>query len=703
MMSSDLQTKKKKRKQFRRQRHNKSNDSKRDEKREERQKYVDIVKDNKDYEKYYKMQNIVADEEWEAFMACLREPLPSAFRLTSYCKSQTIALRNIIESKDFNGTAVGDNNNGLECIEWYPNRFAWNCNISRVEIRKSDTFRILQNFLISETDSGYISRQEAVSMIPALLMDLKPGYRVLDMCAAPGSKTAQIIEMLHSDDGVSEGAVVANDVDNKRCYMLVHQSKRLHSCSTLITNHDAGGMPNFYEQVNGQRVVMKFDRILCDVPCSGDGTIRKNTDVWFKWNAANGNNFHGIQYRIARRGLEMLRKDGILVYSTCSLNPIEDESVIASLLNASEGGAHLVDVSQVLPKLKYSKGLDHWKVMTREVVCVESVEEVEEKYKSQIRESLFPPKNIKELNLNRCLRVLPHLQNTGGFFVAVIRKTVDTLPWESSTEESVKTPEDTTAESKTTANTGNDRPRKKRRVYGFKEDPFIFMDKNDCDWIKIKEYYGIKDTFPSEQLVYRCAVGKKKNIYFLTKAAKEIVVNNQQNIKLINGGVRLFSRSDDKVNPCGFRITQEGLQSLYPYLNNDDVIELSTSDAKQLLSNDNMPLDQFTGCDPQKLIKLSSGCCVLVIKKDVESNEDLPLILPICCWKGKTSLRAYIAKNERIHYLRLCGADVTETEVRRGNEREKHKVANYLNNKKLDDKQTEDIIDNPIVTIESDL
>ena len=86
-------------------------------------------------------------------------------------------------------------------------------------------------------------------MIPALLMDVKPGHRVLDLCAAPGSKTAQIIEMLHSEDGSSDGAVVANDVDNKRCYMLVHQSKRLHSCSTLITNHDAGGMPNFYDTV----------------------------------------------------------------------------------------------------------------------------------------------------------------------------------------------------------------------------------------------------------------------------------------------------------------------------------------------------------------------------------------------------------------------------------------------------------------------
>jgi tRNA (cytosine34-C5)-methyltransferase len=84
------------------------------------------------------------------------------------------------------------------------------------------------------------------------------------MCAAPGSKTAQIIEMLHStseestseestseestsEKSTSEGVVVANDVDNKRCYMLVHQSKRLHSPCSIITNHDAVNMPDFFE------------------------------------------------------------------------------------------------------------------------------------------------------------------------------------------------------------------------------------------------------------------------------------------------------------------------------------------------------------------------------------------------------------------------------------------------------------------------
>lgn len=90
-------------------------------------------------------------------------------------------------------------------------------------------------------------------MIPPLVLDVQPHHKVLDMCAAPGSKTAQLIEMLHSKNNRTraEGVVVANDVDNARCYMLVHQAKRLHSPCSIITNHDAGGMPNLYEiQVN---------------------------------------------------------------------------------------------------------------------------------------------------------------------------------------------------------------------------------------------------------------------------------------------------------------------------------------------------------------------------------------------------------------------------------------------------------------------
>lgn len=115
------------------------------------------------------------------------------------------------------------------------------------------------------------------------------------MCAAPGSKTAQMLEMLHAkDDVIPSGYVVANDVDNKRCYMLVHQAKRMNSPCIAVTNHDSAVLPNLNASLpDGSTELVQFDRILCDVPCSGDGTLRKNPDIWMKWTPANALNLHG--------------------------------------------------------------------------------------------------------------------------------------------------------------------------------------------------------------------------------------------------------------------------------------------------------------------------------------------------------------------------------------------------------------------------
>ncbi|CAG0894119.1 unnamed protein product [Darwinula stevensoni] len=124
---------------------------------------------------------------------------------------------------------------------------AWQINLPRHMIRRSPALARLHFFLVSETQCGSISRQEAVSMIPPIVLDVQPHHKVLDMCAAPGSKTAQLIEMLHADGQVMpDGVVIANDTDNKRCYMLVSQAKRLHSPCLIVTNHDASSMPNIF-------------------------------------------------------------------------------------------------------------------------------------------------------------------------------------------------------------------------------------------------------------------------------------------------------------------------------------------------------------------------------------------------------------------------------------------------------------------------
>ena len=108
-----------------------------------------------------------------------------------------------------------DNNGDIEnlskivrpsCLKWYPDELAWQLNLTRKDIRREEAYFKLHNFLISETESGNISRQETVSMIPPLVLDVKPHHKVLDMCAAPGSKTGQLIEAMHAiEDVIPEG------------------------------------------------------------------------------------------------------------------------------------------------------------------------------------------------------------------------------------------------------------------------------------------------------------------------------------------------------------------------------------------------------------------------------------------------------------------------------------------------------------------
>ena len=216
--------------------------------------------------------------------------------------------------------------------------------------------------MVVETEVGNISRQEAVSMIPPLLLDVKPHHYVLDMCAAPGSKTAQLIEALHAEDEkkLPTGFVLANDSDYKRSHMLVHQVKRLNSPNFLVVNHDATLFPRI--RLNNSSQDLKFDRILCDVPCSGDATMRKNLNVWKDFRVGNALGLHNVQELILNRGLQLLKKGGRLVYSTCSLSPIENEAIVASALRKWGDQIRLVNVDNELPGLKRRAGVSDWKV-----------------------------------------------------------------------------------------------------------------------------------------------------------------------------------------------------------------------------------------------------------------------------------------------------------------------------------------------------
>ncbi|XP_073010109.1 uncharacterized protein [Typha latifolia] len=472
---------------------------------------------NDGFDEYYKEQAVVPEDEWDTFIAFLRKPLPAAFRINS--SGQFFEdIRSQMEN-DFMKSLGAEVNDEYEVeairpLPWYPGNLAWHLNFSRMQLRKNQALERFHEFLKLENEIGNITRQEAVSMVPPLFLDVLPDHHILDMCAAPGSKTFQLLEIIHQSIKpglLPNGLVIANDVDVQRCNLLIHQTKRMCTANLIVTNHEAQHFPSCslakgqVEISKGQETVEKkilqFDRVLCDVPCSGDGTLRKAPDIWRKWNAGMGNGIHRLQVEIAMRGIASLKVGGRMVYSTCSMNPVENEAVVAEVLRRSRGSVELLDVSSELPDLVRRPGLMTWKVRDRGL-WIASYNDVPLYRRNAILPSMFPsgescnvnhtvledaeildntigkevinklvedqdhpgiecesncsnPKekttfaeNVEEESklgeipcksvshedaafskaefssfpLQRCMRILPHDQNSGAFFIAVLQK-----------------------------------------------------------------------------------------------------------------------------------------------------------------------------------------------------------------------------------------------------------------------------------------
>ncbi|KAI1323057.1 S-adenosyl-L-methionine-dependent methyltransferase [Xylariaceae sp. FL0255] len=436
----------------------------------------DLPKENEKLENFYNRLLPFDEAEKEEFWKVIRTDLPNSFRFCG-SKGHALAVKRLLEERyapeiskieHFNGDAVEP----PQPVPWYPDQLAYSMNTPKQVIRRFPPFASFQKFLVSETSVGNISRQELVSMIPPLVLDVKPGMTVLDLCAAPGSKSSQLVEMIHtgeeariskflesfgetsipvtkeeedvatpdednSDHGRATGLLIANDVEYKRCHMLVHQLKRLSSPNLIVMNHDATQFPPLRLPKDPTkpkaRRYLKFDRILADVPCSGDGTLRKNMDLWRYWVPGGALGLHPTQVRILVKALQMLKVGGRVVFSTCSMNPVENESVVVSAIERCGGpeNIEIIDCKDRLPLLKRYPGMHQWQVIDKSGRIWNNWEEVEhymapgKDMPGKISPTMFPRPDTSDcsgLPLDRCMRIYPHQQNTGGFFITVLEK-----------------------------------------------------------------------------------------------------------------------------------------------------------------------------------------------------------------------------------------------------------------------------------------
>ena len=217
---------------------------------------------------------------------------------------------------------------------------------------------------------GLYSIQEAAAQIPATMFSGLRGKKVLDACAAPGGKTVQLADFMGNT-----GVLVALDVKKRRLAALSNHLERCHVSNTVVYSMDARRV---------SRLKLKFDRILLDVPCSGNFVGERD---WFtRRTLADVRRNAKLQKEILAEASECLRDDGEMVYSTCSLEPEENE-------------------------VNMDWAIKHLNLQVEEVDCY-GQKGLTEVFGSRL-----------DVSVERCRRVWPG--ETRGFFVCKLKKAVN--------------------------------------------------------------------------------------------------------------------------------------------------------------------------------------------------------------------------------------------------------------------------------------
>lgn len=503
------------------------------------------------------------------------------------------------------------------------------------------------------------------------------------------------MEALNPHHTECTGLLIANDSDYKRTHMLVHQTSRMPSKALLVMNCDAAMFPNI--SLGDEQ--LKFDRILADVPCSGDGTLRKNLEIWRKWLPSDGNSLHIVQLRILHRAMNMLKPGGRLVYSTCSFNPAENEAVVAAALNAHPGEFAIVDSSDRLVGLQRHPGITSWKVATtvkesplKDNVYHESYEAYmstvpeEDKSKDKMAATLWPPANAGELGLEHCLRLLPHDQNTGGFFVCVLEKKaepsavpegtaivdVDALPEPDEVEtmdekggQSLKrAASPSAADEPETKKAKPDAKKKKKPDMSFHEDPFSFVDPQHDEVKSVIRWFDLQDTFPRSNLLVRNEYGNPlRTMYIVNDVIKAIVEHNDYTrLRMISAGVKAFIRQDSQARndiSCKWRVSADGITEVLKYCPESSVVPAGLAELRIFLTEMYPPIERFASPFKDVLLQAELGNMLVKFQAGEEAGGKLTLPLYLPVWKAKHSMSLLVDKREKaVLSERTFGEDI---------------------------------------------
>ncbi|MFX1320238.1 MAG: RsmB/NOP family class I SAM-dependent RNA methyltransferase [Promethearchaeota archaeon] len=220
---------------------------------------------------------------------------------------------------------------------------------------------------------GYFYIQNVASMLPAFILDPKPDETIIDMCAAPGGKATHMAQIMNN-----RGSLVLIERNSKRIPALEINLRRMGILNSIVLNLDA---------IKLDKLNINADKILLDAPCTGEGLIRQDKSRKKSKTIKDIEKLAIIQKRLLKSGLKVLKSGGTLLYSTCSIAPEENEYVINDVLQDS--------TEYDLIKFKTQFGIDGFTQVLGKILR-------------------------KDLKFSQ--RIYPHIHDTIGFFMCLIKK-----------------------------------------------------------------------------------------------------------------------------------------------------------------------------------------------------------------------------------------------------------------------------------------
>lgn len=259
----------------------------------------------------------------------------------------------------------------VEKIPWFDNAFATTITDAKA----------LTDLIIFKEGKIYI--QNLSSMIPPLIMDLKPTDTVLDLAAAPGSKTSEIASLMHN-----QGEILANDKSHDRLYKLRSVLEQQGVTNVKVAQKPGEILWKWYPEY--------FDKVLVDVPCSMEGRISTtDPDSYKDWSVKKIKVLTGIKKKLLRSAVSSTKVGGEIIYSTCTFSPEENEEVIDWILEKEKEAVEVLPIT--IEGLELTSGLQSWKG------------------------------KIYHSDLTKTARIIPS-KTMEGFYVAKLRKIKSTVP-----------------------------------------------------------------------------------------------------------------------------------------------------------------------------------------------------------------------------------------------------------------------------------